>query len=540
MTKQTPRRVISRRTFVQGSVATGAVGVPLVVAACGGDDDGDDTGATAEASESQAAAGEPVRGGRLRVGFQDGGPDETLTPLSLPSFIGTARAQNLYDRLFQWDQDLNPQPQLALSVEPNDDATVWTINLREGVTWHDGSPFTANDVLYTFQYILDEETASEAVGKIQAVDLDNTTVIDDLTLEVGLTQPFGDFQNLMADKALFIVKEGTTDFTPDTLVGTGPFKLESFEPGTSTVMVRNEEYFLEGQPYLDELEFITIPDDAARLNALIGGQIDAMVFLNFAQAAQLVDNPDVELVRIAASTNTPITMRIDTPPFDDNRVRTAMKLAVDRPAMVEQVLLGFGAVGNDVFGFSYPSYNDELPQREYDPEEARRLLEEAGVTLPLQVTLPTSDAAAGMQESATLFKEQASAAGIEVTLEVIDTDSYFSNDLYLNAPLYQSSWGAAFELVASDAFTETGPYNETKWLRPEWEARYREAQGIADEDERNEAYKALQEEIWEEGGYIIWGFQELIDAAAPYVKGIVPNPQFNLGHFKFADVWLEN
>lgn len=538
MSESTSDRGISRRSFVRGSVATGALALPVVMAACG-DDAADATGDGGATAEEAAADGAAVRGGRLRVAFADGGPDETLSPLLLPTFMGTARSQNLFDRLFQFDADVVPQPQLALEATANDDATVWTIRLREGVVWHDGDPFTAQDVVYTINWIADEAKGAEFFSTFSVIDLENTRAVDDLTVEIVFNQPYGETLNLLAGKAFFVIKDGTTEFSSESLVGTGPFRLVSFEPGGSTVVARNEDYFIEGKPYLDEIEFLNIPDSAARLNALRGGQVDAIAFVDFSQAQGIDDDPDLQLVRAVGSTCVPITMRVDEGQFADSRVREAMKLAVDRQAMVDQVLLGFGSVGNDLFGISFPSYNDELPQRQYDPEAARALLEEAGVTLPLQVTLPTSRVVAGMQESATLFREQAAAAGIEVTLEVIEDSSYFANDLYLNAELYQSTWGGSFEGLVPDAFLDAGTFNETKWNRPEWEEQFLTAQGIADADERNAAYQELQQEIWEEGGYIIWGFQELLDAAGPSVRGIVPNPQFNLGHFVFADVWLE-
>jgi peptide/nickel transport system substrate-binding protein len=235
-------------------------------------------------------------------------------------------------------------------------------------------------------------------------------------------------------------------------------------------------------------------------------------------------------------------VRIDSPPYDDVRVRQALRLAIDRQEMIDKVYLGFGQLGNDLFGRGFATYNDELPQREYDPEQAASLLKDAG-RYPLDLPLPTSQAAPGMLESATAYKEQAKAAGINVQIRKIDAGTHFANDLFLKTPVYQSSWGVSFEEHAQAALLKTSPYNETHWYSADWGRQFAEAQAIADRDQRNAAYKALQVPLYEEGGYILPAFSNLLDAASPKVGGIVPNISSgysNLGGFQFRDHWLKS
>jgi len=197
-------------------------------------------------------------------------------------------------------------------------------------------------------------------------------------------------------------------------------------------------------------------------------------------------------------------------------------------------------VGNDLFGKGYPSYNDHLPQREYDPQRAKSLLKKAGYdTFPF--ALPTSNALPGMLESATAFKEQAKAAGIQVTLEKLDAGSYFSNNKYLKVASYQTNWGQSFESQVQDGMLRTSPYNETHWYDAKWAAAFRRAQEIPDAAKRNAAYKALQVPLWKTNGYVVFAFYNTVDAASSKVRGIVPNISSgfsNLGAFDFKDHWF--
>jgi peptide/nickel transport system substrate-binding protein len=146
-----------------------------------------------------------------------------------------------------------------------------------------------------------------------------------------------------------------------------------------------------------------------------------------------------------------------------------------------------------------------------------------------------------MLQSAVVFKQQAAAVGINVTLQKLDGGTYFTNNQYLKAPFYQTNWGQSFESQALDGLLKNSPYNETHWYNAQWAASFERAQGILDAGKRNAAYKALQESLWDQGGYIVWGVYETLDAASTRVHGIVPNrsPDYqNLGGLDFQHHWL--
>jgi peptide/nickel transport system substrate-binding protein len=525
---------MNRKTLFQKSAAgLIVVGVsPTLLASCGGD------GGSA-ATSGGTDASKPRRGGRLRVALHDGGAGDTLDPWNVPIYSAAARAKQVYERLFDFGPDGAPVARLAESAEPNADGTVWTVKLQSGVTFHDGKTMTAADVLYSFRYAGDPANKAAALSRLEPFDLDASRASSDLEVEFHLTRPVGDFPTLVADSQLWTVPEGATDFVTKPN-GTGPFTFVSWQPGVRAIFKRNPNYWQSGKPYVDDVEMVFIPDPQARVNALLGRQVDEISSVDFVQAKAQEANSQIQLIRNPQPQCTPIYMQLDSPPFNDVRVREALKLAVDRDAMVEQANLGFGSIGNDLFGKGLPTYNDDLPQRTYDPEKAAALLKEAGQE-GLTFTLPTSDVSPGMLQSGTAYKEQAKAAGITVNIERLEAGSYFANNKYLKVPVYQTGWGQSFESQAVDGLLRNSPYNETHWYSKSWSEAFLRAQAITDADERIAAYKDLQEPLWREGGYVIFSFSDTVDAAAANVRGIPPmasSGYSNLGGFDFKDHWL--
>src|SRR3984893_11740819 len=448
-------------------------------------------------SGAGTAAAMPRRGGHLRVGMNDGDAGDSLAPWNIPIYSAAARAEAPSERLFKYDAHASPRPRLAESVASNRKATIWRLKIRKGVTFHSGKPLTAEDVLYSLRFIADPKNKAESLTRLEPIDLKASRRVSATEIEFHLKRPIGDFPGLLAEKAVWIVPAGKTDFArkPD---GTGPFKFANWQPGVRANFVRNEHYWglaHGGGPWVDTLEILFIPDDTARVNALLGNQVDEIAFMPFVQAKAQKGNASIQIIQAAQPQTNPFYVQMDRKPFTDNNVRLALKYAVDRHAMVSKIELGFGSVANDLFGKGYPSYNDHLPQRAYDPQRAKSLLKRAGYdTFPF--TLPTSNALPGMLESATAFKEQAKAAGIQVTLEKLDAGSYFSNNKYLKVSSYQTNWGQSFESQAQDGMLRTSPYNETHWYDTKWAAGVRRAQEIPDAARRNAAYKALQVPIW--------------------------------------------
>lgn len=520
---------ITRRRLLERAAASGAIagGLPALLSACGG--------GGGSSSAAGTAAGTPRRGGTLRAGHVGGGDAEVLDPAKQLSPIDSARALNLFDGLTAPRPDGTIDYRLAESMTPNADATMWQIKLRPGVTWHNGRPLTADDVLYTFRRNITKGLVGGAI--LNQVDLKRTRKVSDTELEVGLVRGVGEFPRYVSTHLLMITPAGEEKFDPP--IGTGPFKFVSWTEGQRSLFTRNPDYWESGKPYVDELEQLSIPDNTARLNALMGGQIDALEFMDYSQAKAQSGSSSVQLVQAKYGTYIPIYIRIDAAPFDDVNVRTALKLAVDRPQEVNVAALGFGVISNDLFGQGTPTYDTSIPQRTYDPEQAKSLLKKAGHD-GLSVTLIASTEAPGMLESATAYAAQAKAAGIDIKLHQVPASDLFNTSLYyLKVPFSQTQWThMTWEENVLQSLLTTAPYNETHWKNPEFDAAFYRAQGTLDAASRTEQFHALQKHVWDEGGYVIWGNPTTVDAVSTRLKGVVPSPYYNLGRYEFKDYWL--
>jgi peptide/nickel transport system substrate-binding protein len=477
----------------------------------------------------------PKRGGRLRIGSRGGGANETLNPMRNVNEVDIFRVHLLYERLFNYDSRGGVVNQLAAEASPNKDATVWRIKLQPGVEWHDGSRLTANDVVYSLQYIATKANNAMGYTELSYINPSDIQRRDASTVEIRLEQPNALLPTSLAARTIWIIKEGTTTF--DRPIGTGPFKLQSFTPGARSLLVRNGAYRKHNGPYLDAVEIISFSNETARLNALQTSEIDVMDEYPLQLAKTVPANGPIRLLRAPRAFTLTMYMAIDTPPFDDNRVRQAFRLMVDREQMVKTILGDLGVVGNDLFWPTDPDYASALPQRAYDPEQAKSLLKAAGKD-NLSVSIYTADAGPGMLDSATILAEQAKRAGVSVTLDKVPGDQYYS-DKYLKAAFGQGGWSARpLTTQFAQVLNSTAPYNETHWKRPDFDKLTNEARRTIDPKKRHELWVEAQTLLWNEGGYIIWGFQDYVDGYWTKVHGLKASVARWLGNYDLTDVYL--
>lgn len=527
---------LTREELLRRAVAGGiALGLPAVLAACGGAGGASESGTSVPAGETGGGADTPKRGGRLRVGLS-GGSAETLDANKSTQDVDIARIKNLYDRLAEFDAEGKPHPQLAESFEPNATADVWTVQLRRGVLFHDGKELTADDVVYSLRRNLDPEQGLQGAADLPFLDMNGVKKVDKYTVSLELKTPIGDVMTPLGQKTLNIIPDGFTDF--DHPVGTGPFKFVSWTPGQRSLFARNENYWRDSsKPYVDELEILTMAEASARLNALLAGQVDAINQLEAAQARTLEGKSDTKLLAAQSGAWTAMVMAVQRPPFSDVRVRQAFRLIVDREQMIQNVLLGRGALGKDLFSPLDPMYAADLPERTQDLDQARALLKQAGQD-GLTVTLETADFAAGALSSAILFAEQAKGAGVNVKINKGPAASYY-DDAYLKTPFFQTYWGTrALDPQILQAVDSKAPYNETQWAVAKFDALTAEARGTLDEAKRRELYHEAQKMLYDEGGYIIWGFPDNLDGYRSNVMGFQPSVVRSLGWYGFEEVWL--
>jgi peptide/nickel transport system substrate-binding protein len=517
-------RGVSRKEFLAGAAGTG-----LLLGAGGllGGYAADIAAAATEATQIK-------RGGTLRVGHAGAGKSETFNPARGSSFIDTSRQYNLYDPLVRVNRDLTLAAGLALRWTHNKSSTVWDIHLRPGVTFHNGKPFTADDVIFTLRSMGNPSHVGHfAVTNIRLGELKK---INPLTVRVHLKTPDARLFDSFVNGNTVMIQNGETNFSKP--IGTGPFVFGSFVPGERSHCTRNPNYWEHGKPYVDVWEDVSIDDPLARLNALLAGQIDAMSSLDYNQARAHQKTGDIHVVNAPSPSVHCIYMAVDKAPFNDNRVRQAFRYIPDRRALINGAIAGYGTLGNDLFGKGYP-YFDNLPVRPHDPERAKAMLKAAGAD-GLTVTLHTSDAVPGFVEAATLFAQQAKAAGVTVNIKQEPASQYFdTSTLYTHLPFAQDFWAAGsvgswYQLaVQSDAV-----WNETHWRYKSYDAMIAKAKGAPNARSANRLWGQVQKVQYDQGGYIIWTNVNIVDAAAKYVKGVKPSSFTALGGWDYKSFWL--
>jgi peptide/nickel transport system substrate-binding protein len=314
---------------------------------------------------------------------------------------------------------------------------------------------------------------------------------------------------------------------------------KSFEVGVRSLCVRNPDYWENGKPYVDEWEDISIDDNAARLNALLGGQIDMMSQLDFAQARAQQGKGKIKVVNAPSPAYQVFIMRTDRAPFNDVRVRQAFRLIADRQALINVALSGFGTLGNDLFGKNLPYYAESLPPRKQDIEQAKSLLKQAGKS-DLAVTLQTSDIVPGFTQAATLFAQQAAKAGVKVSIKKEPANSYFDTSLLYTKMTFAQSYWTTGSLAAwyTQALVSGATWNETHFKDAAYDALIKKAIGARTVAEAKSLWNKVQKVQYDRGGYIGWANQNIVDATSTKVNGMKPSAFFNLGGFNYRDVWL--
>jgi peptide/nickel transport system substrate-binding protein len=502
---------LNRRQFLRGIAATGAVvGTGGLVAACSSSSSST-TGTTASTVGGK-------RGGDLKVGLSGSSGADTLDPHQGLTYLDSARAQSLYQSLLQ----LNNQAQIELSLAEEITAktsTEWIIRLRQGVTFHSGKPLTADDVIYTFRRI---KTGSKGIpfaggNSLGPMDLNALKALDNRTVQVTFTSPYASFLDQLAYwYYLYIIPDG---FNPATEKpnGTGPFVYQSFTPEQRSVFTRNPNFWQHGLPYVDSVTVIDFPDNTSLQDALTTGVIDAAGAFDGPELAALGTASGVKTVASHTGAITPFTMRVDQAPFNDVRVRQALRLLVDRPQLIDSALDGYGVVASDVFSPYDPDFNHSL-HREQDIPQAKALLKAAGHE-NLVVTLTTSPAATGMVAMATVLAEQAQAAGVTIKLDNVPSSTFFGKN-YLSWTFSQDFYNYSPYLAqVAQSMLPASPFNETHTANPTLTNLYNQANATINDAMRKEIEYEMQSFDFNQGGYIIPAFIDALDAYSTKITG---------------------
>ena len=460
---------------------------------------------TEQETAVEPASGATARAGTLRIASQ---PIVQIDPALVSSDAEVMVANAVYDYLVDVDENNNIVPRLAVSWD-QPDPTTWVFTLAEGVIFHDGSPLTAEDVVWTFDRLRDEELGFPTASLYS--NIANVEATGDLEVTFTLTDPNPFFLFDLSDNHALILKAGTED-AGTKFNGTGPFKVTSYSPENRLTMKANPNYFIEGEPRLEGIEIIFFNDQPARVEALRGGQADLVMGMSVDDFVSLRSEEGIATFTADTNAFDLVRLRSDREPGSDPRVMQALKLAIDREAILNVVLQGFGALGNDTpIGPLYSSYYaaDITPPAQ-DVEQAKALLAEAGYPDGLAMTLYTPDSG-NRPALAAVLKEMWAQAGFNVDIVVEPESVYYGEDpesgkpKWLSVDLGITGWGSRpYPQFYLDVMLTCGAkWNEAYFCDEEFDNLVKIAGTTHDEAERVQAYRDIQQILTERGPILI-------------------------------------
>ena len=488
-----------RTRSIRGAALVAFVGATLLVAACGG-------------------SGGSSSGGVLRVANDEGlGSAATMDPYDGNRFWPAINM--VFDRLIGVDKDFKPIPELATKWTSNSDLTQWTLTLRSGVKFHDGSAFDSADAVYSINRMIDPEFDSPVRAVLGIIE--KAEAVDPTTVKLTLSSGEADLPVLLADYRALMTPEGSKDSVGKKPIGTGPFKMDKFDPEGTTVLSANADYFL-GAPKLSRIEIPTIADASSATQALVGGQVDLLLSVDAKSADLFGDTSKFTLQHIPSGDWNAIDFRVDQKPFDDPRVRKALRIAVDRQALTDVVLGKDGGVptcDTPVWSGDPYRWNGDCGQ---DIEGAKKLLADAGYPDGIDIEVFTSDVEDHMVDLVTAYQEQVKAAGIRVKLTMADSSGYW-DDVWMKEPAFVDSWGQRpAAQVLNEVYRSTATWNVTGAKDTTLDGMLDDARSTADAAARAEKYRAIQQYLFDNTGIFVPYHKTLVRAMSANVKGIEP------------------
>ncbi|GHH86728.1 peptide ABC transporter substrate-binding protein [Streptomyces sulfonofaciens] len=479
-------RRLSRRRFLMRASAAGLAvpAVSSILAACGPSDTSPQQG---------TPSGKPRRGGTANVAITK--PASVVDPVTLYNQGGQTTAQIAGEYLCFPRADYTLDPRLAVSwkaKKPDE----WTFVLRKGVKWHDGKDFTADDVVYTMNLLTDPKVNSSALSAFKGIfSHGNIEKVDDHTVTFHLDTPFVDFPYLVSSfnfNAIILPKGYQVGDFAKGRIGTGPFIMTQYQTETGATFERNPHYWDPRYPLLDGIKLTYYADDAAIALNMQGGKEQVWQVAPYQNSQALLKNPNLTVIKSKSSGYRGVHMRTDQAPFDNQHLREAVALCIDRPSLVKSLLGGFGSVGNDhSFAPVYPLAADALtgiPQRKQDYAAAKAALARGGKPRGFSVTL-TTEQYLEIPQYAVLIKQACKKVGIDINLNVMPQSAYYGNggnQPWLQVPMGIVDWGARGvpSQAILPAYTAHGIWNSAHWADPEFDKLFVRLNGTLDEQRR--------------------------------------------------------
>lgn len=514
-------RQIDRRQFVMSALAAG-VALPAALSMAG-----------------NAMAMTPKKGGKMRFGLGHGSTTDSLDPGTYENGFMTNTGYLYGNSLTVVSNTGGLEPDLAESID-TDDATTWVFKIRNGAEFHNGKSVTAEDVIASINHHRGDDSKSAAKGILEPVKdirADGSNVIFELE------SANADFPFLMSDYHLLILPSEGGKIDPVSGIGTGPYMIDKFEAGVRTTAKRNPNYYRSDAAYFDEVEILSLIDVTARQNALMNGDVDAIDRIDPKTVALMARNPNISMLEKTGTLHYTFPMRLDVEPFGNYDLRMALKLSLKRQEMLDKILLGHGAIGNDhPISTANQFHASDLPQREFDPEKAAEHYKKSGHSGKIQ--LSSSDAAfAGAVDAAQLIAASAKEAGIDIEVVREPKDGYWSN-VWNKKGWCACYWGGrpTEDWMYASAYVAETEWNDTAWRTTESAKRFNElvvqARAELDESKRRSIYAETQKLINDDGGAVVPMFANYIMGVSKKVahsEDVAANWEFD--GYKAAERW---
>jgi peptide/nickel transport system substrate-binding protein len=480
-----------------------------------------------------ARAGTP--GGTIRIAQNV--PAATIDPVKIADGGGITVACQAAETLVLSAGDLTAQPVLAESWSPNQDGTVWTFKLRQGVKFHSGKQMNADDVVASFDRLADPANGSNALSALSGVlSKGGTRKVDDYTVEFHLDAANGNFPYYVSTdnyNAVILPADYKGDFEQN-MNGTGPFKLEKYTPKVGASFVRNTEYW-GGQVLPDRLELSFYTDYQPQILALQGGQIDIIQQIPVLQGVGLLNDPNVDIISTPSSAHQQVHMRTDLDPFKDKRVRRAIALCLDRTKIVQGLMKGRAKIGNDSpFASAFPSTDPSVPQREKNIAEAKQLMEAAGMGGGFETTL-TVEKYLEIPDYGVLIQNAVKEIGGKIKINQLDQGAYYGDAVYGKSPWLDSDMGITDyghrgvpNVFLSAPLRSDGTWNSAHFKNPEYDKLVNSYIAALDLDSQRTSAGKIQKLLLDESPVLFVYFYDFLTVTKKGATGVQPTAMSHL------------
>jgi peptide/nickel transport system substrate-binding protein len=478
-------------------------------------------------------AARAASGGKLRLGQTV--PAGAIDPVTIADNGGIVVLSQVGEYLALSTKDLTLEPMLAESWSSNKDGTVWTFKIRKGVKFHSGNEMKADDVVASINRIADPKNGSNALSALTGyLGANGAKKVDDYTVEFHLDAANGNFPYLLSSdnyNAIIIPADYKGDFEK-TMVGTGPFKLESYTPKVGAAFVRNPDYWGGAAP-LERVEITFYTDYQPQILALQAGELDVMQQAPVLQAVGILNDPNINVISLPSIAHQQVHMRTDKAPFTDARVRRAIALCLDRDALVKGLMKGRAAKGNDSpFAAAFPSTDPTVPQREKNIAEAKQLMEAAGLK-GFEVTLTTENYLE-LPQYAQVIQNAVKEIGGNIKLNVMDQGAYYGDAVYGKSPWLDSDMGITDyghrgvpNVFLSAPLRSDGTWNSAHFKNPEYDKLVTSYIAALDLDAQRADASKIQKLLLDQTPIIFGYFYDFLTPVLKNVTGVRPTA---MGH----------